>query len=197
MPEEIPDPPQTAPSTRQKTLSLLRDLNRGEERAADELLPLVYDELRRIAGAILAKEFGGRALQPTALVHEAYLRLVGHDPSWENRKHFVNLASKVMRQVLVDHARRSGAAKRGGKQDRITLTDSVALAPSDGIDLLGLDEALTKLAALDERKARVVDLRFFGGLTIEETAEVIGVSTRTVETDWAFARAWLCDALSE
>jgi len=159
----------------------------------DALMDQVYDELRQLAAAHLSRERVGHTLQPTALVHEAWMRLARIDRiPWRDEKHFVLAAAGVIRRVLIDHARARGAAKRGGDAHRVTLA---AVDASDhdapNVDVLALDEALTALAALDERKARVVELRHFGGLTIAETASVIEVGTTTVEDDWAFARSWL------
>jgi RNA polymerase sigma-70 factor, ECF subfamily len=155
------------------------------------VMPLVYDELRRIARRCLAGEKGGRSLQPTALVHEAYLKLAGekHRP-WQNNAHFRAIAASSMREILVDRARARGAAKRGGSRVRVTLTDAVA-ASGPPVDLLALDQALTRLGALDPRQARIVELRYFGGLTVEECAQSLDVSPATVKREWSMARAWL------
>jgi len=168
---------------------------------ADELFPVVYEELRRLAGAFMAREQAGHTLQPTALVHEAYLRLARETRArFAGRSHFLAVGAQVMRRLLIDHARRRGAVKRGLGWQRVTLGSAgdpfvpEALGPEE---LLGLDAALHRLAELDERQARIVTLRFFGGLTTEETAEAVGVSTRTVEADWRHARAWLRVELSE
>ena len=162
------------------------------------LLPLVYDELRRLAGGYLRRERPGQTLQATALVHEAYVRLVRPgDRPWTGRTHFLAIAAVSMRQVLVDRARRRHAAKRGGARQRITLDEGLlpAPAPDAGIDLVTLDRALTDLAALDAQQARIVELRYFGGLTVEETAEVMNVSPATVKRHWTVARAFLKKAL--
>jgi len=171
----------------------------GDARAAEALLPLVYDELRRLAAGYLRRERPGQTLQATALVHEAYLRLVRPaDQPWNGRTHFLAIAAVSMRQILVDRARRRHAAKRGGHAQRITLDDAVLPAPADrdGIDLVALDRALTELAALDPQQARIVELRYFGGLTVEETADVLGVSPATVKRHWMLARAYLRKALA-
>jgi RNA polymerase sigma factor (TIGR02999 family) len=172
---------------------LLAAHRRGDREAFDRLVPLVYDELHRIAASYLARERAGHTLQPTALVNEAYLRLLqADDLEFENRSHFLAIAARLMRQILVDHARKHAARKRGGRRERVTLTEGVAVdegAPD--VDLLALDEALGRLAEKDERLARLVELRYFGGLSIEETAEVLGSSPRTVKRDWAVARVWL------
>jgi RNA polymerase sigma-70 factor, ECF subfamily len=170
---------------------LLQDMQRGSEGAEDALVSLVYGELHALARHFMRRERDDHTLQPTALVHEAYVRLVGQsDVSWQNRTHFYGIASRVMRRILVDHARRRGAAKREGGE-RVTLDESVAQAPGESLDVLALDDALAKLATYSERQARVVELRFFGALDVEQTAEVLGVSPATVKRDWAFARAFL------
>lgn len=172
---------------------LLQAWSRGDAAAGERLLPLVYEELHRQAAGYLRRERRGHSLQPTALVNEAYLRLVGHDAGWQNRAHFFAVAAQVMRHVLVDRARRRRAGKRGGDWTRITLDDAVAgTAFRDAeLDLVELDEALQELAAMDAAKARLVELRFFGGLTAAEAAAVMGVSESTVTRDWRVARAWL------
>jgi RNA polymerase sigma-70 factor, ECF subfamily len=176
---------------------LLRRYGDGDRAAADELLPLLYDELRRIASAHLRRERSDHTLQPTALVHEAWLRLVD-DPAPEvgSRAHFLSLAARVMRRVLVDHAREHGAQKRGGGSSRVTLDDALALYERRDLDLLALDEALERLGALDAPLARIVELRFFAGLTNAEVASLDGTSLRSVERGWATARAWLRGALA-
>ncbi len=178
------------------TRVLLR-MGSGEATAASELFPIVYEELRRAAHGVLG---GGdrQTLQPTALVHEAYLRLVDHDAvGFEGRDHFVRTAVRAMRHVLIDHARARGATKRGGGKARLPLDAVIDSIEANAIDLLALDEALQKLATLDDQLVRIVELRFFGGLTIEETARLLGVSTPTVERGWRFARTWLHDKLQE
>ncbi|WP_396627160.1 sigma-70 family RNA polymerase sigma factor [Luteitalea sp.] len=180
--------------TRDDSVSrLIADSAAGDEAAAAALVPLVYDELRRVASAALRRERADHTLQPTALVHEAFLRLAGAtEVPWRDRGHFVAIAARVMRQVLVDHARGRGALKRGHALVRIPLEGvDVAQMPGSDVDLVVLDQALERLAALDERQARIVELRFFGGLTVEETAALIGASARTVKRDWQMARAWL------
>ena len=164
----------------------------GDHEAQERLMALVYDDLRRRAAGYLRRERGGHTLQPTALVHEAYLRLVEQDRVvWQNRAHFLAIAASMMRRVLVDHGRRQKAGKRGGAGTRVTLDDAFAPVAPRGLDLLALDEALTELAALDEQQARIVELRAFGGLEVEETAEALGISSATVKRHWAFALAWL------
>lgn len=171
----------------------------GDEKAASRLLPLVYDELRRLAGGYLRRERPGQTLQATALVHEAYMRLArpGTEP-WTGRTHFLAIAAVSMRQVLVDRARRRAAAKRGGARQRITLDEGVLAAhgPDSGVDLVALDRALVELAALDPLHSRIVELRYFGGLTVEETADVLNLSPATVKRHWTLARAFLKAALA-
>ena len=172
--------------------ALLSDLRDGHGDAVDALLPLVYDELQRLARRQLRGERPDHTLNPTALVHEAYLKLVDQRESgWQNRAHFFGIAALAMRRVLVHYARRRTAEKRGGGVAAVTLVDDVVARDAPVGDLLALDEALDRLAALAERPAKVVEMRFFGGLTQEETAEALGVSVPTVQRDWATARAWL------
>jgi RNA polymerase sigma-70 factor, ECF subfamily len=169
--------------------------NDGNEESRDQLVPLVYDELRRLARAFLARERSNHTLQPTALVHEAYLRLVDQRTvNWKNRAHFVGMASVMMRRILVNHARGRVAAKRGGAAERVSLSlaDGGNAPP---VDLLALHEALGALEAVDARKSRIVELKFFGGLTTTEAAEVMDLSSATIEREWKFARAWLYRAL--
>jgi RNA polymerase sigma factor (TIGR02999 family) len=164
----------------------------GDREAQERLMALVYDELRRRAAAYLRRERVGHTLQPTALVHEAYLRLVEQDRVvWQGRAHFLAIAASMMRRVLMDHGRRQKAGKRGGGGTRVTLDEAFSLVSPRGLDLLALDTALSELAAIDEQQARIVELRAFGGLEVEETAEVLGISTATVKRHWAFALAWL------
>lgn len=171
---------------------LLKSASRGDRQAAEEVLPLVYDELRKLAQRRLAHIPPGQTLQATALVHEAYLRVVGDtDPGWEGRGHFFGAAAQAMRDILVERARRKGRIKHGGNRRRVELNDEAVTLDDPGLDILALDEALKKLEALDARKARIVSLRYFTGLSIEEIAEVTELSTRSVERDWRFARAWL------
>ena len=163
----------------------------------DALLPLVYDELRRLAAAYLRRERPGQTIQATALVHEAYLRLLKDKPDrWQNRAHFCAIAAHSMRQILIERARARGALKRGGVQARVTLDEGLLAADSPHIDLLALDEALQRLEAIDPEQARLVELRFFGGLTIEEAAEAMNISAATVKRHWTIARAWLARELS-
>ncbi|HYX19801.1 MAG TPA: sigma-70 family RNA polymerase sigma factor [Thermoanaerobaculia bacterium] len=176
----------------QEVTALLREWSAGDRGALERLMPLVYGELRQLAASHLRSERGDHTLQPTALVHEAYLRLVGQrSVSWANRAHFFGIAAQMMRRVLVDHARRRLAAKRSPGTLRIDLGEETAAAPDRMPELLALDRALTELERLDPRQARVVELRFFAGLSVEETAEVAGVSTATVKREWRTARAFL------
>ena len=160
-------------------------------------MPLVYDELRRLAHHYLRQERGDHTLQSTALVHEAYLRLAGQNPpQWQNRAHFFGIAAHIMRQILVEYARGRGAAKRGGNACRLTLDEAVTLPRQTKVDVVELDRALTELAELDNQQSRIVELRFFAGLTIEDTSEVLGISPATVKRDWVTARAWLYRAMT-
>jgi RNA polymerase sigma factor (TIGR02999 family) len=163
---------------------------------ADELAPLVYQELRRLAGAYMRRESPGQTLQPTALVHEAYLRLAGEDTPWNDRRHFVGIAARAMRQILVERARARGALKRWGALDRASLRESLVGAVAQDDLLPALDEALGRLERLDPEQARIVELRFFAGLTIEETADALGLSPATLKRRWSLARAWLFRELS-
>jgi len=170
----------------------------GRRDTLDELLPLVYNELKQIATRYLGREQPGHTLQPTALVHEAYLRLVNqHSVNWRNRAQFYGLAAQMMRRILVNHAVAKQAEKRGAGGERVSL-EEITLALDDlNLDLLALDEALRQLAALDETKAQIVEMKFFGGMTTREIAEATGKSTATIEREWAFARAWLYKTLTE
>jgi RNA polymerase sigma factor (TIGR02999 family) len=171
---------------------LLAGLRDGDESVAARLLPLVYDDFRSLALRHLARERAGHTLQPTALVHEAYLKLVDQTRvNWQGRTHFFAVGAQAMRRILVEHARSRRREKRGGDRQRVELEEASALAPERAVDLLDLDEALQRLEALDERQARVVELRFFGGMKMEEVALTLGVSKRTAEGDWRMARAWL------
>jgi RNA polymerase sigma factor (TIGR02999 family) len=172
----------------------------GDPKAAADLLPLVYDELRALAAAKLGAERPGQTLQATALVHEAYLRLVGGavgDPGWENRSHFFAAAAESMRRILVDAARRKASEKSGGDHGRVDLADADPAAPEVDVDLLALDEALDRLARHDSRKAELVKLRFFAGLTNDQAAAALGISPSTADNDWAYARSWLQIELGE
>jgi RNA polymerase sigma-70 factor, ECF subfamily len=171
---------------------ILETAGAGDKKGLDALVPDVYDELRRLAAAYLRKERETHTLQPTALANEAYVRLAGQTKvHWRGRAQFLAIAARAMRQILVDHARRRDADKRGGALERVTLCDAAAAFGQPALDLLALDDALTALGALDERKARVVELRFFAGLTTKEVAGALGLSETTVDEDWAMARVWL------
>ncbi len=171
---------------------LLSDWKSGSKEALDLLTPLVYDELRGLAARYLRNERNAATLAPTALIHEAYLRLVAQElPDFESRSHFFGVAAQLMRQILVDHARKHRAAKRGSGAAKVQLEEALSFAPERGGDLLALDDALSDLAKLDGRKARVIELRFFGGLSVEETAQVLGISVATVGREQRFAEAWL------
>ncbi|MDF1841512.1 MAG: ECF-type sigma factor [Rubripirellula sp.] len=177
---------------------ILSAIEAGDRQAANQLLPLVYDELRRLASQRMTQEKAGLTLQPTALVHEAFLRLIGEQDrkKWDGRGHFFAAAAEAMRRILIDSARRRNAEKRGGGMLRCELKDDgVALEAVDCETLLSLDEALTKLAQEDADLAKLVELRYFTGLTIEETSEILGVSSRTTKRNWAYARAWLKRAI--
>ncbi len=176
---------------------LLRDWQGGDRAALDALVPVVYKELRRLAHCELRKERPDHILQSTALVHEAYFRLVGQNvPQWQSRTHFFAIAAQLMRQILVDYARRRRASKRGSGAFMLTLDDAVALPQRKDVDIVAVDEALNTLAELDPRQSRVVELRFFAGLSLEETSEAMGIATATVQRDWTVARAWLYREIS-
>jgi RNA polymerase sigma factor (TIGR02999 family) len=171
---------------------LLSRWREGNQEALDSLMPLVYDELRRLARHYLKQEQPGHTLQSTALVNEAYIRLAGHHPpEWESRAHFFGVAARLMRQILVDHARSHAAAKRGENPLKLTLTEGLLAAKEADLDLLALDDALNRLAQVSPQQSQIVELRFFSGLSIEGTAEVLGVSPATVKRNWTMARAWL------
>ena len=177
---------------------LLKDWSSGESAALDQLMPIVYSELRRVAAGYLRRERQEHTLQPTALVNEAYLRLIDQKHvNWQNRAHFVGVAAQMMRRILVDHAKSHNRAKRGGGAQRVSLDEAVALSEERADELVELDKALTALAAFDERKSRVVELKYFGGLSVEETAEVLQVSVITVARDWKLAKAWLYTHIKE
>jgi RNA polymerase sigma-70 factor (ECF subfamily) len=175
---------------------LLAAWSGGDKGALDQLMPLVYDELRRLADSYLRRERNDHTLQPTALVHEAYMRLVNeHSMTWQSRAHFFGVAAQMMRYLLVNHARDRTREKRGGKRRKLSLDDAVNLFEDREMDLLALDDALTTLAKLDEQQSRIIELRFFGGLTIEETAEVLNVSLSTIKREWNMAKSWLYQEL--
>jgi RNA polymerase sigma-70 factor (ECF subfamily) len=178
--------------------ALLQRAAAGDTRAADNLLPLIYDELRALASSYLRRESPGHTFQTTALVHEAYLKLVGQsDAAYDSRSHFFAVAAQAMRRILVNHARDRDRLKRGGNLARVDLDASAVLAPEDSVDLVALDEALDRLAALDARKARTVEMRFFAGMEVDAVAAALGVGTATVKRDWDFARVWLYRELSK
>ena len=181
----------------QNITKLLVDWRNGDQEALDQLMPLVYEELRRMANHYMRNERKGHTLQTSALVNEAYLRLVDHENiDWQNRSHFFGLAAQAMRRILVDHARSRNYQKRGGNAERVSLDEAANFAEERATELIALDEALQELAKLDPRKSRIVEMRYFGGLTGEETAEVLGISTATVARDWETAKAWLLRELS-
>jgi RNA polymerase sigma factor (TIGR02999 family) len=176
---------------------ILTAIDEGDTRAVDELLPAVYQELRQLAARKLAREKPGQTLQPTALVHEAYLRLVGAEgQSWKGRTHFFGAAAEAMRRILIENARRKGRLKRGAGRQRIDLDEVQMDIEDPSTDILALDEALAKLEATDKGKADLVKLRYFAGLSVEQAAEVLGISERTAKRYWAYARAWLYDEIS-
>lgn len=189
----VPAVDQSAP---QNVTKLLAEWSKGDRAALEALMPLVYGELRSVAGRYLRQEKQGHTLSATALVHEAYLRLVKQKVPWQSRAHFFSVAAQMMRRILVDHARSHHYAKRGGGALTLELDQAVATPLRREIDLLALDDALLTLAKLDQRQSRMVELRFFAGLSIEETSEVLGVSTPTVKREWASARAWLYREIS-
>jgi len=186
-----PSPSDSSPATQ-----LLRSLSSGDSSRSEELLAAVYGELRERAAGYLARERADHTLQPTALVHEAWLRLIDQDDvSWQNRAHFVGVAAQAMRRILVDHARGVRSLKRGGEWQRVELDGEAAEDTNGTVDVVDLDRALAKLEELSERRARIVELRFFGGLEVEAVAEVLGISTATVKREWRFAKAWMSTEL--
>ena len=181
----------TRPSPQEVT-QLLRAWSDGDQQALQQLIPLVYDELHRLAHRYMARERPGRTLQTTALVHEAYLRLVDwKNVRWQNRAHFWAISAQLMRRILVDFARARGYAKRGGDAQQVSLDEALEVSEERSAELVALDDALSRLAGTDSRKSQVVELRFFGGLSVEETAEVLKVSADTVLRDWRLAKVWL------
>jgi RNA polymerase sigma factor (TIGR02999 family) len=171
---------------------LLVDWNNGDRTALDKLLPLVYGELHRIAKKYMAYEKPGHTLQTTALINEAYLQLVGQqEKQWQNRAHFFGVAARAMRHILVDHARSCQADKRGGKKQLVSLNEAVTVSQEKAAELVALDDALNELARFDSRKSQIVELRFFGGMSVEETADLLHVSPVTIKRDWSLAKAWL------
>ena len=176
---------------RETITRLLHEVREGKPEAESRLIEAVYPQLRRIAGRYISRERKDHTLQATALVHEAYIELVGQGTEWKNRTHFFAVAAQLMRRILVDHARQKKAAKREGARQRVDLSEGLAITDERLEQILSIDEALTRLERWDPRQCRVVELRFFGGLTEEEVAEVLGVTARTVKRDWNLARAWL------
>jgi RNA polymerase sigma factor (TIGR02999 family) len=186
-----------AVSSAQRVTQLLLAWNHGEDSALKKLTPLVYEQLRRLAHRYMGAERAAHTLQTTALINEAYLRLIdGRRANWQDRAHFFAVSARLMRRILVDWARSREAKKRGGKRQRVSLDEALAVTSAHGEDLMALDEALQKLSALDPRKGQVVEMRFFGGLSVKETAEVLKVSTDTVLRDWRLAKLWLLGELS-
>jgi len=184
----------TAPG---EVTQILHEFRQGNRDAQDRLIPLVYRELRRIARAHLRGEAATHSLQPTALVHEAYLRLVGiNQIDWHDRAHFFSVASVLMRRILVEHSRANRARKRGGGEDTLWLDEALMPSPGRTPEIIALDDALNQLAKLDQRQAKIVEMRFFAGMTEEETGDVLGISVRTVKRDWRVAKAWLYKELS-
>jgi RNA polymerase sigma-70 factor (ECF subfamily) len=188
----------TPSSTRQEVTRLLGDWSGGDEAALEKLVPLVQPELHRLAHHYMSRERAGHTLQTTAILNEAYLRLVENtQPPWQNRTHFVAATAQLMRRIMVDHARKRHSLKRGAGALRVTLDEAAWVTETRSEELLALDEALENLAAQDPRKSQIVELRHFGGLTVEETAEFLKLSPRTVEREWTMAKAWLHRALTE
>ena len=177
----------------QEITQMLLELTDGNEEVVNQILPHIYDELRRLASSYLRRERSNHTLQPTALVHEAYMKLIDQSRvKWQNRAHFFGIAAQVMRRILMDHARKHTAEKRGGDAEVLPIEEEILIVSHDkSAELVALDDALNQLAEMDERKAKIVELRYFGGLSIEETAEVLGVSVPTVNREWRMAKAWL------
>ena len=187
--------PHNAPS---EITQMLLELTEGNQTVVDRILPHIYDELKRLASSYLRRERADHTLQPTALVHEAYMKLIDQSRvKWQNRAHFFGIAAQVMRRILMDHARKHAAEKRGGDAEVLPLEEEIlVVTPGRSSELVALDDALTALAEIDEPKARIVELRYFGGLSIEETAEVMGVSVPTINRQWRMAKAWLYSQIS-
>ncbi len=185
-------------SESQEVTVLLSALTRGDDGAASKLIPVVYDELRRLAGSYMRRERADHTLQATALVHEAYLKLIEQrSVNWQSRAHFFGVSAQLMRRILIDHARGHTREKRGGEQKKVSLDEAFVFSEKQADELLAVDDSLNLLAKIDPRQARVVELRFFGGLSVEEAAEVLGVSPKTVKRDWSVAKAWLYADLKE
>jgi RNA polymerase sigma-70 factor, ECF subfamily len=177
---------------------ILQNVSVGDQDASAKLMPLVYDELRRLASRYLKRERQDHTLQPTALVHEAYLRLIDQTRvEWQNRAHFFGVAAEMMRRILVDYAKSHKAEKRGGLVEKLSLDGAISLTKDIDVDIIALDDALSDLSTLDPRQSRIVELRFFGGLTLEESAEIMGISRATVEREWIMAKAWLFSQISK
>ncbi len=177
---------------------LLAALSRGENDAGAKLIPFVYDELRRLAGNYMRRERADHTLQATALVHEAYLKLVEQrSVNWQSRAHFFGVAAQLMRRILIDHARGRSRQKRGGEQHKVSLEEATVFSEQQADELLAVDDCLNRLAKIDPRQARIVEMRFFGGLSVEESAEALGISPKTVKRDWSVAKAWLYADLKE
>ena len=184
--------------TTEQVTQLLIDWSNGDKAAVDKLIPLVYDELRRLARYYMRRERAGATLQTTALVNEAYMRLIDQkNVQWQNRAHFFAIAAQLMRRILIDRARKRYNSKRGGDVRKVSLDQATIVLTGRSSDLVALDEALTDLEAIDQRKSKVVELRFFGGLNIEETAEVMSISPATVQREWSMAKAWLYREISQ
>jgi RNA polymerase sigma-70 factor, ECF subfamily len=185
-------------SESQEVTLLLSALTRGDDGASSKLIPVVYDELRRLAGSYMRRERVDHTLQATALVHEAYLKLIEQrSVNWQSRAHFFGVAAQLMRRILIDHARGHSRQKRGGEQKKVSLDEALIFSEQQADELLAVDDSLNLLAKIDPRQAKIVELRFFGGLSVEETAEVLGVSPKTVKRDWSVAKAWLYADLKE
>ncbi len=176
---------------------LLLEFSKGNQNVVNDIFPMIYDELKRLANNYLRNERGNHTLQPTALVHEAYIKLIDHTRiNWQNRAHFLGMAATMMRQILIDHARKHRAGKRGGENENLQLEESIVIVAGEKtMDLIRLDDALKDLEKFDEFKSRLVELRYFGGLSVEETAEVLNVSEVTVKRHWRMAKAWLAEAI--
>jgi RNA polymerase sigma-70 factor, ECF subfamily len=181
-----------------KTTQFVEQVSQGNREAVDQLLPVVYDELKQLAAHYMRRESSGHSLQPTALVHEAFLRLVDQERvSYQGKTHFFALGAQAMRRILVDHARAQGRDRRGGNLNRVVFDEEAVFSRSSDEDILVIDDLLTRLAELDSRQAQIVELRFFGGLKVEDVAEAMNLSKRTIEAEWTMARAWLRSQLSE
>lgn len=186
-----------ADSRSEQITLLLVDWGKGDESALEELMPLVYGELRRMARRFMSRQPPGHTFQTTELIHEAYLKLAdGGDHRWQNREHFFGVAAQAMRHILVDYAKSKSRQKRGGWQNRVTLNDNMAVSSSSSKEMIALDDALNRLAVLDKRKVRVVEMKFFAGLKIKEIADVLNISKKTVNRDWDFAKTWLLRELA-